>query len=246
MYSYLPLLFDCFNADLLSYEASKDQNDKPNATAAMNPFANGNPATNTPLTNTQYASTAPGPPFHLHNINSINMSMQNTAFLSAQVAPNTVFGRTGSQDFTPTEMAFRDRSEMDLSGGTDHTSSTTLSSKSRGSSTSQSPYSPGQGYEQNVPYRASPKPAYSVSASGAATGFAGFASTHEPFVVNNSNSLGNVGNEGFNDIFMMGNEWDLTGLNVGTGLTPLVDTSWDAALESVTMGWNSAGPSHEE
>jgi len=138
---------------------------------------------------------------------------------------------------------------MDLSGGTDHTSSATLSSKSRGSSTTQSPYSPSQSYEHNVPYRASPKLAYSVSASGAATGFADFASANEPFVVSNSNSLGNAGNAGndvYDDSFMMGNEWDYMGVNVGTGLTPMVDTSWDAALESVTMGWDSVGPLHEE
>jgi len=174
------------------------------------------------------------------------MSVQNTAFLSTQVPSNTGFVRTGSQDYTATGVAFRDRNEMDLSGGTDHTSSATLSSKSRGSSTSQSPYSPSQSYEHNVPYRASPKLAYSVSASGAATGIADFASANEPFVVNNSSSLGNTGNDAYDDSFMMGNEWDYMGVNVGTGLTPMVNTSWDAALETVTMGWDSVGPVHEE
>ncbi|KAI0592559.1 Binuclear zinc transcription factor [Pyrenophora tritici-repentis] len=231
---------------LASYEASTDQQEKPNATACTNTFGNSNPRTQPPLTSTQYASTAPGPPYHVHNINSINMSVQNTAYLSAQVPPNTVFGRTESQDFMSPQVAFRDRSDIDFSGGTDHTSSATLSSKSRGSSTSQSPYSPGQPYEHNVPYRASPKLAYSVSASGAATGFAGFASTNEALIVNNSNPLGNMDNNAYDDSFMMGNEWDYTGLNVGTGLTPMVDTSWDAALESVTMGWESVGPSQDE
>ncbi|KAL7771984.1 hypothetical protein CFE70_001937 [Pyrenophora teres f. teres 0-1] len=184
-----------------------------------------NPRAQPPLTSTQYASTAPGPPYNIHNINSINMK---------------------SQDFTSPGVALREGSEMDFSGGTDHTSSTTLSSKSRGSSTSQSPYSLGQPYEHGISYRASPKLAYSVSASGAATGLAGFASNNETFVVNNSNSLGNMGNNAYDDSFMMGNGWDYTGLNVGTGLTPMMDTSWDAALESVTMGWDSVGPSQDE
>jgi hypothetical protein len=54
-----------------------------------------------------------------------------------------------------------------------------------------------------------------------------------------------MGNDSFHEGFYMNNEWEYTALNTGTGLTPMADASWDSMLESVTMGWNSAGPSRE-
>jgi hypothetical protein len=54
-----------------------------------------------------------------------------------------------------------------------------------------------------------------------------------------------MGNESYNDGFVMGNEWEYAALSAGTGLTPMGNASWDSMLESVTMGWDSVGPGHD-
>ncbi|KAI4641592.1 hypothetical protein J4E93_007689 [Alternaria ventricosa] len=218
--------------------------DPPQPATAANTFGNGNPITPAPTSNTQYSSNIPGPPFHLHTINSIDMNAQNQAYLPSQFGSNGGFGTTAAQAFTPAGgFAFHDN-EMDLSGGdrdVDRPSPATISSQSRGGSTSQSSYSPGQPLEHNIPYRASPK----MTAPGSSTVFPDLAANGGTFPTNGFNLPGNMGNEAYTDGFVMGNEWEYAALNAGTGLTPMADASWDSMLESVTMGWDSVGPGHE-
>jgi hypothetical protein len=217
-------------------------------TASVNTFGNGNTLSNpTPIPSTQYSSNESAAPFHLHNINSIDMNTQNAAFLPSQPLSNGDI----SNDFTLAGFAFPDGHEMDLSGGdksVDQASPATISSQSRGGSTSQSSYSPGQQNEHHLPYRASPKMQFSgVSnpAPGSSTIFPGFTSS-EGFAANTFGTTNTVDvNDPFNNGFMMGNEWEYAALATGTGLTPMADASWDSMLESVTMGWDSVGPSRE-
>jgi hypothetical protein len=221
-----------------------------NPTAPISTFGNGNPLSNSPpVSSTQYSNNAPAPPFHIHNINSIDMNTQNAAFFSSQLPSNAGLSSTGSQEFTPAGFAFHDGNEMDISGGdrsADQNSPATISSPSRGGSTSQSSYSPGQLNEHNLPYRASPKMPYS-SVSGAAsnsgTGFPGFTAS-EAFAASTLGTTNNMNmdNDALQSGFMMSNEWEYGALATGTGLTPMADVSWDAMLESVTMGWDSVGP----
>jgi hypothetical protein len=141
---------------------------------------------------------------------------------------------------------------MDLSGGeknVDQPSPVTISSGSRGGSTSQSSYSPGQQNEHHLPYRASPKMPHSGvsnTVSGGGTVFPGFTSS-EAFAANTFGTTNNMDTDAFSSGFMMGNEWEYAALATGTGLTPMADASWDSMLESVTMGWDSrsVGPSRD-
>ena len=137
---------------------------------------------------------------------------------------------------------------MDLSGGekgVDHDSPVTISSQSRGGSTSQSSYSPGQQNELQMPYRASPKAPYSNLAPNGSTDFLGFVSTNEAFSMNNFDTSGDMGSTGYNDGLIMGNEWDYAALNAGSGLPAMADASWDSMLESVTTGWESVSQVHD-
>jgi hypothetical protein len=53
--------------------------------------------------------------------------------------------------------------------------------------------------------------------------------------------------ESFNQGFLMGNDWEYGVGNVGTGMTPMSEGSWNHMLESVTMGWDGVGvPGTEE
>ncbi|KAF1831864.1 binuclear zinc transcription factor [Decorospora gaudefroyi] len=219
-----------------------------NPTAPINTFGNGNPIPNAPTHSTQYTNNTPGPPFHLDNINSIDMNAQQAAFLPSQLASNGDIPSTTSHDFTPAAFAFQDGNEMDLSGGdrgVDRASPATISSQSRGGSTSQSSYSPGQQNERHLPYRASPKMPYYSQAPGTTSTFPGFATTSELLAGETFNTSTAMDNDAFHDGLMMGNEWEYAALNTGTGLTPMADVSWDSMLESVTMGWDSVGPSRD-
>jgi hypothetical protein len=174
------------------------------------------------------------------------MNTENAAYLPSQLHSNT--GLAGSQDFIPAGFAFHDGNEMDLSGGdrsADHNSPATISSQSRGGSTSHSSYSPGQQNEHHLPYRASPKMPYTSVPGAASSGpavFPGFAAS-EAFAANTFGTTNNLNIDGdaFQNGFMM-NEWEFDALATGTGLTPMADASWDSMLESVTMGWDSVGP----
>ena len=86
---------------------------------------------------------------------------------------------------------------------------------------------------------------YSGMQPGAAAAFPGAMSASEAFPANTFGTSGNIGNEGFSDTFAMGNEWDYAALDAGTGMTPMADASWDSMLESVTMGWDSVGHTHD-
>jgi hypothetical protein len=139
------------------------------ANAAINTFGNTNfntnhPAyqaqapTNSTMRDTQYSQPTPGPPFHISNVNSINMNTRNASYMPPQVSAQAGLGSATNQDFTPAGFTFMDDTDMDLSGpNQDQPSPATISSQSRGGSTSHSSYSPGTN-EHNLPYRASPKP----------------------------------------------------------------------------------------
>jgi hypothetical protein len=218
----------------------------PQPPTTTNTFGTGNLNITASIPSTQYSSNAPGAPFHIHNINSIDMNTQNAAFLPSQFGANTGFGTASAQAFVPAGFAFHDTNEMDLSGGdrsVDQPSPATISSQSRGGSTSQSSYSPGQSIEHNIPYRASPKMAGPPLGSG--TAFPSFVANSETFPANNFDAPVNIGNDAYTDGFVMGNEWEYAALNAGTGLTPMADASWDSMLESVTMGWDSGGTGRE-
>jgi hypothetical protein len=84
-----------------------------------------------------------------------------------------------------------------------------------------------------------------MTGPGSGTVFPDLAANGGTFPTNGFNLPNNMGNEAYTDGFVMGNEWEYAALNAGTGLTPMADASWDSMLESVTMGWDSVGPGHE-
>ncbi|KAH7095771.1 binuclear zinc transcription factor [Paraphoma chrysanthemicola] len=239
-----------------------DIRDSQNPNASINTFGNANlnhagySANGAPkvgVRDTQYSNNTPGPPFHLSSVNSIDMNTRNAQYLPPQVSAQAGLGTATSQDFTPAGFTFHDGNEMDLSGdrGVDHASPMTVSSNSRGGSTSHSSYSPGQQTEHNLPYRASPKPGFGhLPASGSTAAFPGFTQSTAPTstagVEMFSNTFSTTGlppDETFNQGFLMGNDWEFGALNSGTGMTPMSDGSWNQMLESVTMGWDGGSVS---
>jgi len=264
------------NSDSVSCSPLFEIRETQNPTAAINTFGNSNPnhqqgvptfgnnvisGISTQTSSTQYSNNTPGPPFHLSNINSIDMHNSRTAqYIPSQVSAQSGLAGTVSHDFTPAAFTFHDGNEMDLSGSGDrsngHPSPATVSSQSRVGSTSQSSYSPGNTTqnEQHLPYRASPKPGFrsnpnasmpSQLPAAAAIAFPSFsssgASNVEMFSQNYS-TAGTMGDEAFNQGFLMGNEWDYgLGAAAGQGMTPMSEGSWNQMLESVTMGWDHGG-----
>ncbi|KAF1840851.1 binuclear zinc transcription factor [Cucurbitaria berberidis CBS 394.84] len=214
-----------------------------NPSAAINTFGNSNGAAGAATAAHQFTNNTPGPPFHVSNVNNVDMNAQTPGFLQSQSRS------TSSQDFVPAGFAIPDGNEMDVSGdrSVDQPSPATMSSQSRGGSTSHSSYSPGQQNEHHLPYRASPKMPLSQmrapsGGAGAATAFPSFASSSEMYT-NTFSTSGDMNDDGFQQEFLVGNEWEYTALNTGTGMTPMADSSaWDSMLESVTMGWGSVGP----
>jgi hypothetical protein len=79
---------------------------------------------------------------------------------------------------------------------------------------------------------------------GTSTAFPGFAAS-EVFAANTFGAANNMDTDTLDTEFMMSNEWEFNAMQTGTGLTPMADASWDAMLESVTMGWDAVGPSRE-
>lgn len=225
---------------------------------------------NDPMRATQYANSTSGPPFHISNINSVNLhARSNPSYSMPEVNSFQLYSTT---DVT-------NDSEMDLSGsiGPDHPSPATISSQSRGGSTSQSSYSPSAQNNNNtnnsnstgaatdqthhLPYRASPKTGF-ASATAGSTAFPSFNGTPSPAgagaPTTNPSTLdmystafsgtGIPTDEAFNHGFLVGSEWDyagMSGMAGGTGMTPMSDGSWNQMLESVTMGWDGLGPPHE-
>ena len=267
------------NSDPVGCSPIFEIRDTQHPSASINTFGNGtlNPAAydgNVPqpkvgLRDTQYSNNTPGPPFHLANLNSIDMNTHNSAYIPSQVSAQAGLGTATSQDFTPAGFAFQDGNEMDLSGdrSNDQPSPATISSNSRGGSTSHSSYSPGQQTEHHLPYRASPKPGFTqlnnnplnpMATNTGNTNVAGntaFPNFPQPTANTSTNggvemfsnvfsTTGNVSDEAFNQGFLMGNDWEYGALNAGTGMTPMSDGSWNQMLESVTMGWEGVGSSH--
>ncbi|KAF2832987.1 binuclear zinc transcription factor [Ophiobolus disseminans] len=261
-------------APLPIFEIRESQN--PNASintfgnGSLNPSAYDNPVqqSKSGLSGTQYSNNTPGPPFHLANLNSIDMNTHNS-YLPPQISAQAGLGSATSQDFTPASFAFHDSNEMDLSGDTsrgtnDMPSPATISSNSRGGSTSHSSYSPAQqsDHQHHLPYRASPKPGFTqlnanslnpMAANVANTNVAGatvFPSFPSPETTGPGgemfgNAYSGPADESFHNGFLMGNEWEYGALNAGTGMTPMSDGSWNQMLESVTMGWDNIGAQGE-
>jgi hypothetical protein len=158
------------NTDAVSCTPIFEIRETQSANATINTFGNTSFNTNHPtyqaqvpsntnMRDTQYSQPTPGPPFHISNVNSINLNTRNASYMPPQVSAQAGLGSATNQDFTPAGFTFMDDTEMDLSGtgGQDQPSPATISSQSRGGSTSHSSYSPGTN-EHNLPYRASPKP----------------------------------------------------------------------------------------
>jgi hypothetical protein len=136
---------------------------------------------------------------------------------------------------------------MDLSGSgsrsqQDQPSPATISTQSRGGSTSHSSYSPGTN-EHSLPYRSSPNPNSKPLPLQPTNSFpplqnfdpssGGLDMFSTAFSTN-----GVAGDEAFNQGFLVGSDWDYT---QGTGVTPMSDGVWNQMLESVTMGWSEHG-----
>lgn len=206
---------------------------------------------------TQYSDNTPAPPFHLRNINSINMNTQTESYIPPNLSSQAGLGAMGNE-YAPAGFIFPDGNEMDLSGNQSngHPSPATISSQSRGGSTSQSSYSPGQNMEHHLPYRASPKPNFSHisqnTGPATATAFPAFspsATTAADLFTNptySTNAAGLVGDDAFNQGFLMGNDWEYGALNSGTGMTPMSEGGWNQMLESVTMNWDGQSQTQEQ
>lgn len=222
-----------------------------NPRGPINTFGNGNGTGLAQNAGSQFSGNTPGPPFHVSSVNNLDMNPRGTSFLSPQLSPNGGLAQARSsisQDFTQTGFPFNDGGEMDISGdGTaDRPSPQTLSSQSRGGSTSLSSHSPRQQTEHHLPYRASPKMPLGQMQSGdpsTASVFTNFSSSSEIFE-NTFTTSGSMNGDSFQQNFMVGNEWEYTAMNTGTGLTPTAESSWDSMLQSVTMGWDPMGPPH--
>lgn len=199
----------------------------------------------------QFQGSSPGPPFHMTNISNIDLNTQNTGFVPTQPSPNAGISQaksTPSQDFTTAGFNFTDGNDMDISGdrSVDQPSPATISSQSRGGSTSHSSYSPGQANEHNLPYRASPKffPGQMVTAGATVFPEPGFTSSSEMYA-NAFSTSGNMNDDIFHQHFPGQDDWEFNAMNTGTGMTPMADAAaWDSMLESVTMGWEGVGPAH--
>lgn len=229
--------------------------DSQNPSAPINQFGNGNvqhpPAFGSAMLNdnlnqpssTLFTDTTSAGPFNLHNINSIDMNAGTSSYLPPQVSAQSSLGTTTSNDFPPASFVFPDGNEMDLSGAQsgDQPSPATLSSQSRGGSTSHSSYSPGQQMEHNLPYRASPKPSFNNLNASA---FGNSPNGGVDMFSNTYSTSGVLGDEAFSQGFLMGNDWEYGAMNAGTGMTPMSDGGWSQMLESVSMGWDGAGPPH--
>lgn len=146
--------------------------------------------------------------------------------------------------------------DMDLSG--DHPSPATISSQSRGGSTSHSSYSPGQQTEHHLPYRASPRFASNQMPMSQAQQSTGSTPLAPLYQTNNNNSSDlnmssypsdAIHNGAYDNSF----DWELSamggdmnmGQDMDAGITP---GTWNSMLESVMdgvpMGWDVMGTPH--
>lgn len=236
------------NSDSVSCSPIFEIRESQNPRAAINTFGNGNSNGTASVQNTgsRFSGGTPGPPFHMASVNNIDMNARSTGFLPPQLSSSGGLAQARpsiSQDFTQAGFPFNDGNEMDMTGdgSVDRPSPATISSQSRGGSTSHSSYSPGQPNEHHLPYRASPKMPLGQmhgATSGTATAFPNFTSSSEMY----TNTAGSINDDSFQQNFMLGNEWEYNAMSTGSGLTPTADNSWDSMLESVTMGWDTLGP----
>lgn len=212
-----------------------------------------------PNTSSQFGKT-PGPPFHRATIN-INLEPQSVSgFMQAQATSQLNLParerRQLSEDMRTYTVS--DNSEMDVSTDEQPSPATTNSqsqAQSRGGSISHTSQSPQYQAElQNLQFRNSPKSNIANNIFSQSTMPAGlnpspdstfFTASESMFSATMYNTLGTMG--GDPGSFMMGNEWDMSGMGAGaTGMTPMSENSWNQMLdglnmEGVTMGWETMG-----
>ena len=192
----------------------------------------------------RYASNASATPFHIHNIDGIDVNPQNTNFLHSELPTN--LNNAAHHPVSSSVFTFFDATEMEFPEHrtTGQASPATQTSQSRGGSTSQSSYSPGGGPRPSIPIHASPKLSHPqesvISGATMCEGLTATTTTHGLF----ANSVATSGdNEApYQQGFLADNEWALTAMSEATGLTPGADNTWDSLLEGVTMGWDGVGP----
>lgn len=182
------------------------------------------------------------------SIGSVDISPQPTGFMTTQPSSGAQVGSVnslGGQEYSQAGFAFPDGSEMDITGDkmVDQPSPATVSSQSRGGSTSQSSYSPGNFNDHHLPYRASPT-LRTGHMTGVTTGNASVFANYDGSAKIFSNGFsvsGNADRSVYGEEFLVNSDWEFSAMTAGTGMTPMNDGTWDSMLESVTMGWDTNG-----
>lgn len=223
--------------------------------APINQFANSRTSSSNTLP--QYPQpTQQAPPFTTSTGGSgIEIAPQPAPFMPLR-HPSDI-----TQDYSPhrgaapgsTTFLF-DSSGTDMDLSNDHPSPSTIASQSRGGSTSQSSYSPGQQAENHLPYRASPRftssqmpsamqTSMQQSAPSAPLAPLSYANTDVPMAAYPGEA---INNGQFDNSY----DWEFSAMNgemgmeqdLGAGLTP---GTWNSMLESVmesgTLGWDVVG-----
>ncbi|KAJ4361255.1 hypothetical protein N0V95_002024 [Ascochyta clinopodiicola] len=198
------------------------------------------------------------PPFS--STNGFSSSTTSNIEVSPQPAPfHPVrnFQQDVALDFSPhrgmppgasTFMFNHNTNDMDTTA--DQPSPSTINSQSRGGSTSQSSYSPGQPSEHHLPYRASPR----FSSSQMPTSNVPHSSSSAPLSFSNDVPMSTFSEEAINNgQYDNSYDWEFSTMNgemsmgqdMGAGLTP---GTWNSMLESVMenvpMGWDVLGTPH--
>lgn len=220
-----------------------------NPNTPTNQFNNSNPVSGSATTGENA-----GPPFHLANV-VLDMNIQDTVYNSqpfGQRGNVPQANSVGSNEFDSTAFNFHHVNEMDISTDRsfDQPSPSTINSQSKGGSTSQSSYSPGQPIEHHLPYRASPKPMSGqlhASQATARTSYQCFSSS-EATLASNISISGNTNGFSSNSNFSvgMGSDWDFGTIDASTGIAPMSDGAWEQMFQNPNMNWEGTELPHEE
>ncbi|KAF2731163.1 hypothetical protein EJ04DRAFT_584067 [Polyplosphaeria fusca] len=216
------------------------------ATAPINQFANANAPAQ--ASGSQFTGNTPGPPFHVSDVSAINMETQKSAFIPSQSgAQMELPSRERSVDnsrFAPGRItvsySLSDGNEMDTSG--DQPSPSTTTTQSRGGSTSHTSYSPAQQQDDaSLRFGASPKnlPNQIPLPHSTGSNTSNFFPTSEDMFSSLYTQPAQLGNDGF-----IMNDWDMSAMSGGTGMTPMSEGGWNQMLESINLGWNDLGVPH--
>jgi hypothetical protein len=186
------------------------------------------------------------PVFGSSNVNSVGLDLQTESFIAVRNPQrdlqNDFSAHRGAVPGAATFL-FTDSDTNDIDMSNDQPSPSTINSQSRGGSTSQSSYSPGQQNEHHLPYRASPRvmsQQVPQIPSGQST-----SSVLPLYSANHDLSMNSYPSDAINNgNFDNSYEWEFSAMNTGTGMTPMSEGSWNQMLDSVTMGWDVLGTSH--